>query len=234
MINLGRLRVSLTKNGPLKVARLIRLHPAWELLDHLEGSQRGVNIKRSQIANILGADPLTGQVPQFWNEIREYGDEAIDAFVFLAIVLSHHRLIEVFKAAAQGSFEGCLSREDLTEKEYTNLVYAMAALNLCPYARGAEATTYDFYPLIYHLQPAHDLVRQLIASKLSRCGWLDPTVFSHSPDQDLVNECRRLRLNEVLAMKWRQFREWLDAELEMDEPDVAFGLRSQNVPRHPR
>jgi hypothetical protein len=235
MIALDRLRVSLTKNGYQKIADVVRRHERHEVLNHLEGSHHGVNIKRSQVANILGADPLTGQLPEFWDTIRRYGEDAINAFTLLAIILSHQRLIELFKESSQGGFFGSIRRSDLTEKEYTNLVYAMTSLGLCQRVRGADAADYDMYALVYHLRPAIDLVRQLIGAKLSRCGWLDPAAYAHSPHGDLISECQQLQLYTVFGMTSEQFDNWLNGGLEMDAPEYGFRMRSRaRLPRHPR
>ncbi len=241
MIDVKRLRVSLTKNGYLKIAEVIRQHHRFEVLDHLEGSLPGINLKRSQISNILSVDPATKQLPKFWDEIREYGDAAIDAFTFIAIILSHHKFIQLYTEASQGwlgTFRGRFRRDDLKEKEYTNLVYAMAELNLCEYERGSEDIAYDLYPVVYFTLPAHDLVRDLIASKLARCGWRDPSIFPGSPHKELIQECRALALNRVFSMKWLDFKAWVAGELDIDPPDVQFGLRRRGPrrprPRHPR
>jgi len=234
MIDLGKLRVSLTKNGYLKVADVIKRHPRWEVLDNLEGTYRGINIQRSQVSNILGADPLTGQLPGYWDGIREQGDRAVGAFTFVAIVLSHQKLIQVFQGAAEGVFRGYIRREDLTDKAYTNLVYAMSSLRLCEYARGMDATSYDLYRLIYDLRSSGELLRQLIASKLTRCGWLDPQQFPHSCDRDFLSECRELGLHRVFAIEWEQFDAWLSGDLEIDEPDDVFTPSTSTARRRPR
>jgi len=205
------------------------------VLKHLEGSLRGVNVKRSQAANILGADHDGGHLPEFWDKIRAYGHDAIEAFTLAAVILSHEKLIRLFKRASKGGFRGSFRREDLTNKEYTNLVYAMASLRLCPSVRGSREIKYDLYRLIYNLQPAHDLVRQLIASKLRRCGWRDPTVYPHAGYRSLLAECQALRLNRVFAMEWEQFKAWLHGDLPMERPDGRDGPRSKpGLPRRPR
>src|SRR5690606_33778473 len=113
-------------------------------------------------------------------EIKECGPAAIDSFTFVAIIMSHHRLIDVFRRTNQGGLRGHLRREDLSEKEYTNIVYAMATIQLCEYVKGAEGVNYDFYNLIYTLKDAGFLIRGLIESKLKKCGWVDPAIYPWS------------------------------------------------------
>ena len=221
MIEVDRLRVSLTKNGYLKIAELLKRHSRYEILDHLDGSYPGINLVRSQVVNILGMNPTTEEIPEFWDEIREYGDRAIDCFAFVAIVLSHWRLISALRFATQGDMHGHLKRDDLTPKEYTNLVYAMHAIRLCDYRRGAESVNYDLYRLVYHLQPAGHLVRKLIRSKLLRCGWREPKEFPNSDNPGFLVACHELGIPEVFGLEHEQFEDWLNGELEIEEREEA-------------
>ena len=190
MLQLERLRVSLTKNGYLKIANLVRHHARWDVLGNAEGSHHGINIKRSQISNIMCADPITGQLPEFWDGIKRFRDEAIDAFTLVAVILSHEKLIETFRRASAGNMRRRLRKErHCSRKEYTNLVYAMASLGLCQYVKGADVVAYDFYRLIYNLRGPRRLV-QLIESKLERCGWLDPRHYPHSTDGEFFAACQ--------------------------------------------
>jgi hypothetical protein len=223
MFDAQKLRVSLTKNGYMKLARLVRKYPTQEVLEHVYGSEPGIKLARSQAANILGADPHTGQLPVFWDEIRNFDDKTIRSFVFAAILLSHHKLIEAFSLAAQGNMHGYLRRNDLSEKEFTNIVYAMATLGLCDYERGLDGVTFDLYRLVYHLQPAHTLLRRLIESKLKRGGWVNPEVHSLSKDSDFFEVCRSIQINQAFGLDSKQFHEWLNGEFEMEPPDDRGG-----------
>lgn len=212
MVTIERLRVSLTKNGYLKIWVLVKNHPSDEILDNVYGVHEGVNLAASQVRNILGADATSGVVPAYWDEIREHDDRTIMAFTFLAIVFSHHRLINALLEAGNGEAEGTISRDDLTSKEYTNLVYAMAELGLCEYERGAESVDYDLSSLADQLRPARDLVQRLLRDKLARCGWRDPDQFPASDDLPLLLECRRQRFHEVLGMSFTEFTEWFTGQ----------------------
>ena len=218
MLHIERLRVSLTKNGYLKIADLVRRHSRWEVLDNAEGAHPGINIKRSQISNIMSADPITGQLPEFWDRIKRFGNDAIDSFTLVAVILSHERLIHTLRRASRGNMRGRLRRQDLTTKEYTNLVYAVASLGLCEYVKGAEVVAYDFYRLIYNLRGARRLLRQLIESKLERCGWLDPARYPHSADGDFSVACRSLGIPALFGLEPEQFQAWVEGDLEMADP----------------
>jgi hypothetical protein len=208
MVVIEKLKVSLTKNGYLKTWRLVRLHPSDKILANVTGKHPGINLAPSQVRNILSAD-ASGTIPAFWDDIRKYNDQTIKAFTFLAIVLSHHRLIEALQHAGKGTPKGRISRDEMSEKEYTNLVYSLSELGYCHYERGAASVSYDISPLAAQLQPARKLVEQLVSSKLRRCGWRDPNEFTGSTDQPLVSECRKLKLHEALGMGFGDFSRWL-------------------------
>ena len=210
MVDLSNLRVSLTKNGYLKIATVVENHDSHEMLDHVYGSHRGVNLNASQVANVLCADPHTGVVPGFWDEIRRYKRPTIKAFTFLAVVYSHHRLIELFANAGGGTAQGTISRSDFaTVKEYTNLAYALAEVDASQYVRGAGEIRYDLTPVIEKLSEVGHLVARLLRAKMRRCGWRDPGEYSVGADLTLAEECREHRLHEVLGMSHRQFTKWI-------------------------
>jgi hypothetical protein len=228
MIDLSRLRVSLTKNGYFKVAELLKVYSRWEVLEHLGGEHPGIDIQPSQIRNIMDQSPTTDEVPEFWDLIRGYGPQAIDAFTLTATMFSHERLIGLFQTASQDQpeFKGQIRRDDLPSgKEYTNLAFALACFGVSDYRRGASAVEYDLTPVVYHLRNAGVLVQDLVQSKLRRAGWIDPSRNPRSPDRDLMTELRDHQFNRVLSMDWPRFEEWLGGRLEMPPCVTRFGLQ---------
>lgn len=238
MIDIGRLKVSLTKNGYLKIADVVKLHPRWEVLDYVEGHYPGINIQRSQVKAVLGADSTTGQVPECWDEIRQFDDQTIESFTLVAVILSHHRLIELLKMSNQGGMRGFFHRDDLAGhsggKIFTNLKFAMAALNLCDYDRGAESISYDFYPLIYCLSGAHAALKELVYSKLERCRWVDPFRHRTSPYSDFFTTCNQAGFPEVFGLTQEEFAAWLEGTLDIDPPDPDAVQRTRIPTRFPR
>lgn len=226
MIDLQKLGVSLTKNGYLKIADVVKKHPRWEVLDNVKGVYRGINLARSQAANILGED-LGGELPEFWDEIRSHGSQAIDAFTLVAIIMSHVDLIDLLSKSAQGGMKGHLKRGRIGEKAYTNLVYAMASCDLCDYERGSEAVTYDMRGLVYALRKSGPVVRQLIEFKLRQCGWRPP---ERPGGTDFFDECEAHDIHLVFGLEPREFRDWLSNRLRIDPPTE----RSVDLPRRPR
>src|SRR5437870_3126207 len=129
MIDLQSLRVSLTKNGYFKVAELLKAHTRRDVLENAFGVHQGINIIASQIGNMLDVNTITNDVPEYWDEIRDHGWEGIDALTVVAMLMSHHRIIGIMKAASAGrpEFQGYFLRDDFPQKkEYTNFAYALA------------------------------------------------------------------------------------------------------------
>lgn len=226
MVDLARLRVSLTKNGYMKIADLLRRHPRWEVLDNVSGAHADINLVRSQVANIMGED-LAGDPPEFWDEIRSRGDRAIDAFVLVAIIMSHVDLIDLLRRSAQGHMKGHLERRAIGEKAYTNLVFALASCGLCDYRRGAVAVTYDMRGLVYALQRSRRVVRRLIEFKLAKCGWRPP---GRPGGIEFFEECEANQLHLVFGLEPEEFRDWLNGRLRIEQP-IEQGAA---MPRRPR
>jgi hypothetical protein len=209
MIDLQNLKVSLTKNGYLKTATIIAGHSSQEMLDHCSGTHRGVNLVRSQVANILCAD-ASGMVPGFWDEVRRHDRATIRAFTFVAIVFAHQRLIQIFQGAGEGHPHGTILRSDFaTEKEYTNLQFAMAEVGLCEYARGTDQITYEMGQLVQQLRPVGPLVGELLRAKLRRCGWRDPGDYRIAADLPLCEQCVEEEFHKVFGLTGQQFVAWI-------------------------
>jgi hypothetical protein len=226
MIDLELLRVSLTKNGCFKVAELMKAHSRGDVLNHVEGDHSGINIKRSQIANMLDMNPTTGEIPEYWDSIRDHGHYAIDAFTVVAMLFSHYRFIRLMQAASQDrpEFTGYFLRDDLTTKEFTNLAFALGCFGLSEYERGAGAVEYNLKPVAYHLQTVGGLVRDLLTVKLRRAGWRDPVQHRIAPDRDLMTEMQTHQFHRVLSMDWPNFSAWMNGRLRLTASAGAFGL----------
>lgn len=209
MLMTERLKVSLTKNGYLKIAELVKRYPSWQILEHVYGDVPGVNLVDSQVANVLSRDTVTHEIPSMWDAIKKHGPIAIESFTLLAVIFSHHRLLRLFRETSQGHMRGCIVADDLTKKEHTNLIYAMSMLRLCPYFKGAESVNYDLSPLVENLNDAGSLVRQLIESKLDRCGWRDPEQDAKSTDEPFFAACRTAGFVGALGMTMPAFKKWL-------------------------
>lgn len=228
MIDLELLRVSLTKNGYFKVAELLKAHSRRDVLDNAFGVHEGINIIASQIGNMLDANAITNDVPEYWDEIRDHGWEGIDALTVVAMLMAHHRIIRIMQSASQGrpEFNGYFLRDDFPQnKEYTNFAYALACFGLSVYRPGAGAVEYSLAPVVYHLRDAGKLVRDLLAVKMLRAGWRDPASYKIAPDRDLMTELQAHNIHRVFSMEWPRFSSWLNNRLRMAAPAQRFGIR---------
>lgn len=213
---LEALKVSLTKNGYFKVSEVIKKHPRNEILDNIEGVYEGINLETAQIKGMLSYDEATGDFPEVWDEIRNYDSKAVDALVFISIIYSHKTLIEVLSNSKLSEMRGCLKREDLADKAYTNLVYSMASQGMCPLAKGSSETYYDVSPLF--LLEIGPLVKKVIGLKLKKTGWNEPGSDEYFY-RDFYEQCAFYRFHDVLGISIEQFKQWLEGdEVKKEEP----------------
>lgn len=214
MVNLKKLETSLTKHGAHKVSTLIELYPSQEILRNISGSIPGINIEIVQTQKNLSAYPH-GKVPLLWDEVRKLGRESINDLVFIAIVFSHHRLIDLMIKNTTGEKIGIVNRTDFTdEKEYTNFAHIIEQLGFAinqTYSR----TEYDLSRIFskFELIP---LIIELLKLKLESAGW--------KKDSKLIEECLKLKFNRVFGISEKYFKNWLEKGIteEIIEKEVIF------------
>ena len=209
MVDLKKLRVSQTKNGYQKIAKLIIAHPSDEVLANVYGTHAGINLAKSQVANMLGAARGSKILPRYWDDIRGHGERTIEAFSLVASLFSHHKFIKTLLLARANQPVGYLARSSSSQKAYTNLVYALATQNLCTYKPGAPGTQVNFAPLMARLANVGGLVQLLLRDKLALCGWEDPDVCNGSGDAPFIETCVRLRFHELFGLSAAEFERWL-------------------------
>lgn len=213
---LDALKVSLTKNGYFKVAEVIKKHPRDEILDNIDGVYEGINLDTPQIKGMLSYDDAAKNFPEVWDEVRSLGDKAIEALVFISIIYSHQIFIEAFSRSKLSEMRGCLKREELGSKNYTNVVYPMSQLGMCPLKRGASETYYDVSPLF--LLEIGPLVKKVIGYKLRKTGWSPPASDDYF-SRDFYEQCAYYGFHDVLGISMEQFKQWLEGdEVKKEEP----------------
>ncbi len=213
---LDALKVSLTKNGYFKVAEVIKKHPRNEILDNIEGIYEGINIEAAQIKGMLSYNETMQEFPDVWDEVRSFGDKAVEALVFISIIYSHKTLIEVLSKSKLSEMRGCLKRDDLAEKAYTNLVHSMHKQGMCPLNQGAHETYYDVSPLF--LLEIGPLVKKIIGYKLQKTGWQNPAQDDYF-SRDFYEQCKYYGFHDVLGISMEQFTQWLEGgEVKKEEP----------------
>ncbi len=221
---LDALKVSLTKNGYFKVAEVIKRHPRNEILDNIEGAYEGIKLEAAQIKGMLSYNESTHEFPDVWDEVRELGDKAIEALVLISVIYSHKTLIEVLSKSKLSEMRGCLKREDLGEKAYTNLVYSMSKQGMCPLNQGAHETYYDASPLF--LLEIGPLVKKVIRYKLQKTGWNAPAHDDYF-SRDFYEQCAYYGFNDVLGISMEQFKQWLEGDTVKKEKPPKIDLVDQ-------
>lgn len=202
MTDLKKLDVSLTKHGSHKIGILLRKYDKDEVLKHLRNSEPGVNIELAQARKNLSVNRKE-VVPDLWNRARENGKEAIDALVFISIILSHHELIEVMQNSTDRyGFSGTITRNQFqNEKAYTNLAGIIDELEYSTeYSKGKDYIRYDFKKL-FRIQGLHVLVEKLIRLKLATAEW--------NENNTIIEESINLKLHQVFCLTKEQFGAWL-------------------------
>jgi hypothetical protein len=211
MTDLSRLKVSLTKHGAHKVAPLLKKYRPDRVLRRLSGSQPGINIEAAQARATLAA--RDGVVPPLWFQAKRLGPSAINALVFVAIVLSHHRLLEAMRRSQKRkAHRGTIVKGRILDgKEFTNFSDDIKQLGFSARRTQHEAV-YDLDPL-YRIPGLGKLVAQLLALKLRAAGW--------EGTNSVVNEAIRLKINEAFSLSNAQFKAWLSDE-SLPEPKRAI------------
>lgn len=219
MTDLSRLKVSLTRQGAHKVAELIKAFPRHEILGNLDGTYREIRITESQTRKNLSI-PEAGEIPKIWDDVRQLGEREIENLVLLAIIFSHHQLIEAFRHSASDPMRGRISRAQFkNEKAFTNLKHILDVLGFARVVDYAYVQ-YDLRRLFENRQLAQ-LVQQLFRLKLGEAGW--------DGIGDIVSECIDLGFHEALGLPKKQFSEWLAGEKV--DPYSAELAEEERIPR---
>lgn len=219
MPGLDELVVSLTKNGFFKIARVILDFPRNEVLDHIAGPEPYPVLDTAQVVNILSGNPQTNELPELWDRVRPLGEPAVHALVLIAILYSHHTLINAFRECSQGEMRGVLTRDAIgNDKIYTNIAYTLAQAQVSEQpTRGAQNHPYNLQPL-FAIPAVGPLAKELIDLKLRRTGWSPPTENDYFK-RTFYEQCDYYRFPQVLGTSRKQFEDWLEGrQVEIEVP----------------
>jgi hypothetical protein len=235
MLDLTKLRVSLTKHGAHKVLTLLeKFHPD-KVVPNTWDKFGGIKIDAAQARKNLSAF-ADDKLPGFWSDAKSRGSDTLRQLVFLAIAFSHHSLIEALQRGSTGNGKGKIVRDlVLRGKAFTNFKNDLEDLGLATLS-DATSVSYDFTQLLGNAQLG-DLAAQLIALKLSEAGW--------SGTSALAQESLAIGLHRALSFSDVDFRKWLtdptgfvrdEDELpdttDQDEELVSpFNFQSGHIPR---
>ncbi|MES3004288.1 MAG: hypothetical protein V4787_26595 [Pseudomonadota bacterium] len=233
MTDVLKLKVSLTKHGAHKVATLLRMYHKDEVLNHVWGKAKGIKVDGAQARVNMSARLLRKDVPvpKLWNEVRKLGDQQIDALVLLAIVFSHHSLIEALQAGASGdSATGTVKRgEVLDGKAFTNFAHVIEQLGYS-IEHKASHVRFDFTRM-FGIEGLNKLALELFELKLKEARWDGK---SQVVDELVANDFHR-----ALAVSADFFRKWLTKGVSsppavvIDEDGFFAGTDSEDADTAP-
>ena len=199
MLDVKKLNVSLTKHGAHKIALLLTKFDKDDIMHRLEGDQPGINIEAAQARKNLSID-AKGVVPDVWNKARALGSEVIGALTLIAIVFSHHQLIDTMCTARTTPFRGVVHKgKGVTGKEFSNFAHTIKELG---YSVSHTQFQVAFnLTKLFEIPGLNTLALDLIRLKLRSAGWDGTT--------NLIDELVNGKFNEVFSISPDQFRNWL-------------------------
>lgn len=205
MIDLRRLKVSLTKHGAHKVAELIKNFPVDHVLDNVWDTYEDIKIDLAQTKRNLSVN-IQGKLPSIWEKVKEIkNNDAVDSLVLLAIIFSHHDLIKAMIESSSSDKKGKLIRGSIIHgKAYTNFACILDELGFAK-EHTPDYIKYDLSNL-FEIADLPALVKELLKLKLSEAGW--------DGKSDIVDECIKQKFNNALSLTEDQFRKWLSGVLE--------------------
>lgn len=218
MINLSKLKVSLTKHGAHKLTRLIVLHDKDSILGHAYGYHSGININESQLKGILSVDK-NAKVPNIWDDIRILGEQDIQDLVFIAIVFSHHSLIETM---IHSNHNHCkiIKGVKIGGKSFTNFAHIIDQFNLSV-EHTKDHVSYDISRIFYKTYlPGY--VRKIIALKLYDAGW-----DGKGKDYEIAI---RNNFNDVFGVTADEFRKWFEESAFPSQNSIQRVKAFRNYP----
>jgi hypothetical protein len=199
-------KVSLTKNGYLKLIDLIKKYPSTDILNHLDE----ISLNHAQARKMLAGDS-NNKLPIVWDSVKSFDTSAQYALLLVSIIFSHKTLIELFINSTNSEMQGVVNRKDTDEKIYTNLAFALNEAGVAlDFAVGSDKTTYDLSP-IFSKNEIGPLVKDVLKGHLENMGWKDPT--STEPFQrDFYEQLKSYEFNKVLGLSFDQFYDWLEGQ----------------------
>lgn len=215
MTELKRLKVSLTKHNAHKVAHLLKLHDAAEVLDRLDDVRANPAQARKNLSAQAG-----DELPEVWTRVKALGDDAVDALFLIAIIFSHRDLIEAMQEASQRSgFSGRIERgNQLDGKAYTNFVQIIDSLGYAT-KREYEGVTFNLKAM-FGLPGLGPLARKLLKLKLIEAGW--------DRSNSVAEEAARLEFHRVFGVASKELINWLDSDAQPPAAGSALLPKDQD------
>jgi len=206
--DLQKLRVSLTKHGTHKIAYLIQEFDKDDILSHLAGDHMDIHIDHAQVSNILSINSA-GEVPEIWNNIKNFGEQDIYDLVLIANIFSHVDLINTMIRAIENNC--IINRGDIIDgKAYTNFAHTIDQLGFS-IEHTPDFISFDLSRIFYkfYLTP---FIIQILELKLIDAGW--------DQSNDIIEECITHNFHKVFGLTPEEFEIWLQGALEVESISI--------------
>ena len=123
----------------------------------------------------MGRASKLNKVPALWTEVKKRGPVTVRAMVMLAIIFSHHTLIEEMIEGAGGPGQGIIRRNRFTrEKSFTNLKNDFEELGFASFLNRDEVG-FDLRPILLD-DKLGGLAMELFRLKLKDANWVGEDV----------------------------------------------------------
>lgn len=214
--NIKRLKVSLTKHGAHKVAYLVERFDKDDILNHLNGDYKSINIDEAQARKILSVSD-DGTVPELWNKLKSYGEQDIFDITFIANIFSHADLIDTM---ITGIKDNCVIKrgKKIDGKAYTNFAHTIDQFGYS-IEHTPDFISFDLSRMFYKYY-LPQFVNEILSIKLVEAGW-DRT-------NTLIEECQCLGLHEAFGLSSDDFKTWLEGTFEVDEVKITKTKAKRN------
>jgi len=196
---ISKLKTSWTKFSIVQVIDIIEKD---EIEDYLNKKK---NIDEPILKSVLGIKNLSDSIPYYWREIQKYSEQK-KLFTLLAIIFTHHSIIEEFIQSSDNSMGGTLKIQEGL-KQYTNLRRALIEANAAEVRYEKRKIVPYNFSSIYRSGSVGKLFKEILKERLKRVGYEnidnDSEFYSISYDNNF---------HKALGLSKTQFRDWLEGD----------------------
>ncbi len=204
MSELKKHTVSLTKFGYLHISDLLRKHEIDQVLEKS-------NIDNAQLLKMLGGN--NSELPKVWNDVKSDDVNLIEPLVWLSIILSHHKLIELFSQSSSST--GNITRDDLGSKGFTNLRGFMSNTK---FDFHIKQNNDDFYYDLSSFSKTPNLfsyAKEVIENQLINIGW-NNSIQKTDFKRDFWEQCFFYKFPSIFGLSNNEFKNWLEGRSEKE------------------
>ena len=151
-----------------------------------------------------------GVVPQFWNDVKKFGEQDIFDIVFIANVFSHHKLVDTMIDAIDN---GCVIERSrvIDGKEFTNFAHTIEKFGYF-IEHTSDYISFDISRIFYKYY-LNDFIKEIFRLKLLDAGW--------EQKNNLLDEAINNNFHKVFGLDSNDFKTWLEGSIELKDEKIA-------------